>query len=1066
MNHLRRGRLLVTFGAMAVLAIWNSCAGVPRANAQTVDKALFSGMKWRSIGPFRGGRVETVVGIPGNPKIYYFGSVSGGVWKSTDAGLSWRPIFDHEHVSSIGAIAADPRDQNVIYVGTGEPCLRGNISFGDGMYKSIDGGATWAHIGLEDTRHISKVLIDPNDPDTIFVAAIGHAYGPNEERGVFRSTDGGKTWQKVLYKDDKTGAVDLVFDPQNPHILYAALDQEIRTPYSFSSGGPGSGIYKSIDGGTTWTQLTGHGLPEGIYGRIGLAVGADSDRVYALIEAKKGGLYRSDDGGKTWEFINGDQRFLQRAWYYMHIFADPKATDTIYILNTGTYRSTDGGLHFTPVAAPHGDDHAFWIDPKDPKRLMEGNDGGATISVDDGKTWSNQDNQPTAQFYHVSVDNRFFYQVLGAQQDNSTISVASRTNHGDIGDKDWYDVGGGESGYIVADPKDPDIIYAGGNWGIITRYDRHTGQVQDVTVWPVNPSGYSAGELPHRFQWTAPIAISPFDSNTVYIGGERLFKTTDNGITWTAISPDLTRNDKIKQAPSGGPITIDETSVEYYDTIFTIAESPITRGLIWVGSDDGMVHLTRDGGKTWADVTPKGLPEWSRIGLIDASPSAPGTAYLAADRHRLDDFRPYVFKTTDYGKTWKQITDGLPQGNSWVHAVREDPARKGLLYCGTETGIFVSFDDGARWQSLELNMPTVPVTDMVVKDNDLVISTKGRSFWILDSLAPLRQAGEQIARDSAHLYKPDVAWRTRLGSTNPRDLVWVGQNAPDGAVIDYYLKTKPEPDETITLEILDAQGKVVRKYTNKSARHDVQPAEGAEFNPPAAIPADAGMNRFVWDLRYETPTLIPGQVWDSADTPKGPLALPGNYQVRLIAAGQMHSQPLTVKLDPRVKVAPDALQKEFDLSLKIRDEISLADQTVNEMNSVREQMDALKKRIGSSAQAQQVKQACDAIQKKMQPIDDKLWQRQMKASEEDLNYPDEINDQLKGIAEFLEGSDNAPTAAEYAAYQDLSGKVSQLVGQWRDIKSKDLPALNDQIRRANIQTIAPVTANESGESSQ
>ncbi len=1034
--------------------------GSVAANAQALDSSLWSGMEWRSIGPFRGGRVETVVGIPGNPNIYYFGAVAGGVWKSTDAGLSWHPIFDHQDIASIGAIAIDPRDHNVIYVGTGEPCLRGNISFGDGMYKSVDAGATWTHIGLEDTRHISKILIDPDDPNTVFVAAIGHAYGPNEQRGVFRSTDGGKTWQKVLYKDDKTGAVDLVFDPHNPHILYAALYQEIRTPWGFTSGGPGGGIYKSIDGGTKWTQLTGNGLPDGIYGRIGLAVGADSSRVYALIEAKKGGLYRSDDGGENWEFMNGDQRFLQRAWYYMHIFADPKATDTLYILNTGTFRSTDGGVHFSAIPAPHGDDHAFWIDPTDPTRMMEGNDGGTTISTDDGKTWSTEDNQPTAQIYHVSVDNRFFYYVYGAQQDNSTVAIASRTNTGEITDQDWYDVGGGESGYVVADPKDPDIVYAGGNWGIITRDDRHTGQIQDITVWPVNPSGYSAGELPHRFQWTAPIAISPFDSNTVYIGGEKLFKTTDGGMNWTAISPDLTRNEKSKQVPTGGPLTIDETSVEYYDTIFTVAESPVERGLIWVGSDDGLVHVTRDGGKTWTVVTPKGLPEWARIGLIDPSPHAAGTAYVAADRHRLDDFHPYVFKTTDYGQTWTHITDGLPQSGSYVHAVRVDPVRKDLLYCGTETGIYVSMDDGTHWQSLELNMPVVPVTDMVVKNNDLVISTKGRSFWILDDLDPLRQASEQIAGEEAHLYKPDVAWRTRIGETNPRYFVWYGQDAPDGAVIDYYFKS--EPKENVTLEILDSQGKVVRKYTSEEKKTDQQPSEaGDEYQAPESIPAKAGMNRFVWDLRYETPTLIPGQVWDSDDTPKGPLAVPGTYQVRLTADGQTLTEPLTVKLDPRVKVAPEALEKEFDLSLKIRNEISLADQTVNDMNSVREQIDDLNKRLGSNERYKSIVDAGNAIENKMQPIDDKLWQRKMKASEEDLNFPDEINDQLKGIAEFMEGSDNAPTAADYAAYADLSGQVTKLVAQWSEIKSKDLAALNEEIRRANVPVIAPAATKDS-----
>ena len=1049
MIYARRGGSL----SVLVLTLISLFAAIP-ISAQTLDAKLWSGMKWRNIGPFRGGRVESVVGIPGDPNVYYFGAVTGGVWKTANGGITWEPMFDKQNIASIGAIAIDPDDQNVIYVGTGEPCLRGNISFGNGMYKSVDAGKTWTHIGLDDTRHIAKVLIDPKNPDTIFVAAIGHAFGPNEQRGVFRSTDSGKTWQKVLYKDDKTGAVDLVFDPTNSHILYAALYQEIRTPWSFSSGGPGSGIYKSIDGGTTWTQLTGEGLPQGIYGRIGLAVGADSNRVYALIEAKKGGLYSSDDAGKSWRMVNDDQRFLQRAWYYMHIFADPKSTDTLYILNTGTYRSTDGGAHFTPIAAPHGDDHALWIDPKNPNRLIEGNDGGATISVDSGKTWTDQDNQPTAQFYHVSVDNQFFYYVYGAQQDNSTVATASETNHGVITDKDWYDVGGGESGYIVADPKDPNIVYAGGNWGIITRLDRRTGQVQDVTVWPVNPSGWSAGELPHRFQWTAPIAISPFDSNTVYIGGEKLFKTTDGGMHWTAISPDLTRNDKSKQLPSGGPLTIDETSVEYYDTIFSVALSPVEQGLIWTGSDDGLVHITRDGGKTWTNVTPKGLPEWSRIGLIDASPFAAGTAYLAADRHRLDDFHPYVFKTTDYGKTWTQITNGLPDSGSYVHAVRADNVRKGLLFCGTETGIYASFDDGAHWQSLELNLPTVPVTDMVVHNDDLVISTKGRSFWILDSLAPLRQAAAQFAEEASHLFRPDTAWRTRRGSANPKYFLLYGENAPDGAVIDYYLKSSPK--EKISIEIVDSQGKVIRKYSSEAEKKEATPSEsGDEFNPPVTIPDKAGMNRFVWDLRYESPVLIPGQVFDGDDNPKGPLALPGQYQVRLVAEGKTLTEPLAIKLDPRVKATPEALREEFDLSLKIRDEITLADTTVNEINSVKTQIAALHKRLGADARYKSILDSADALVKKTEPIDSQLWQGKMKASEEDLNFPDEINDQLKGIAEFMEQSDNAPTAAEIAANDDLSGKVTKLVADWKQIKEKDLAALNELIRKAEIPAIAP-----------
>ncbi len=652
------------------------------------------------------------------------------------------------------------------------------------------------HLGLDDTRHIARVIVDPHDENTVLIAAMGHAYGPNSERGVYKTTDGGKTWRKVLYKDENTGATDLTFDPSNAHIVYAAMYQARRLPWNFISGGPGSGLYKSSDGGETWKQLKGNGLPDGVLGKIGVAVGAgDGSRVYALIEAKEGGLYRSDDYGENWSLVNADHKFRQRAWYFTHIFSDPLNTDTVYILNTGTFRSTDGGEKFDRVPTPHGDNHGLWIDPKNPKRMINGNDGGATISTDGGDRWSTEDNQPTAQFYHVTTDMRFLYHVYGAQQDNSTVGIASRTDTGGIDVRDWDEVGGGESGYIAVDPRDPDIVYAGDNGGFITRRDMRTRQTQDITVWPDYYSGIGAADLKHRFQWTAPIIISPNDPDTLYIGGEAVFKTTNGGNSWTAISPDLTRNDKSKQVAAGGPITKDNTSVEYYDVVFTIAESPLKKGMIWAGTDDGLIQLTEDGGAHWNNVTPKDLPDWSMVSLIEASPFDAGTAYAAIDRHKLDDFAPYIYVTHDAGKSWSRMNSGIPDG-SYVHAVRSDTARKGLLFAGTETGVYASFDDGANWEAVQLNLPPSPVHDLAVKNGDVVAATHGRSFWILDNIEPLRAASAKISGEDAYLYKPVPAVRYRTGGTVPkRYAMLVGQNAAGGVTVDYFLSKAPDKEK-------------------------------------------------------------------------------------------------------------------------------------------------------------------------------------------------------------------------------------------------------------------------------
>src|SRR5215470_13647673 len=793
------------------------------AKAQQIDPKSYGGMKWRLIGPFRGGRVVTVAGVPSQPYTYYFGAVAGGVWKTTDGGLSWDPLFDKQGISSIGSVAVADSDPNVIFVGTGEACIRGNISYGDGVYKSTDAGKTWTNVGLKETRHIGAVIIHPTNPDVVFVAALGHAYGPNPERGVYRTRDGGKTWEKVLYLDDRTGGIDIVFDPNNPHILFASMWEGWRTPWTLNSGGAKDGLYRSNDDGTTWKRIEGNGMPEGTLGRIGVAVSrADSNVVYALIEAKNGGLYRSDDGGVNWALINTDHRFTQRAWYFTHVWADPKNAGGVYIANTGLFRSSDGGKSFERINAPHGDHHALWIDPNDPSRMINGNDGGATISVDGGKNWSTQNNQPTAQFYHVAADNDFQFRVYGSQQDNSSIGIRTRSDHGFIDRSDWDAVGGGESGYIVPDPHDSNIVYADDEGPIFTRYDRRTNQAQSIQEWPEDPNGHAAATQKYRYTWTMPIVISSHNPDVIYHTSQYVFRSDDAGRTWSTISPDLTRNDKSKQQDSGGPLTKDQYTVEYYDVIFSLAESPKQEGELWAGTDDGLIQLTRDGGKNWTNVTPKDVPEWAMISLIEPSPFDAATAYVAVDAHKLDNFKPYIFKTSDFGKTWEKITAGLPDG-SYVHAVREDPKRQGLLYAGTETGIWVSFNDGSNWQPLQLNLPPTPIHDMVLHDDDLVVATHGRSFWVLDDLSPLRQASPSIAGEDVHLFTPNTAVRTREGHVNPRRYP-MGENPPSGAIIYYYLKDAPK--ETVKLELLDADGKVIRTFTSAEKKIEGAPDEG------------------------------------------------------------------------------------------------------------------------------------------------------------------------------------------------------------------------------------------------
>jgi photosystem II stability/assembly factor-like uncharacterized protein len=1065
---LRRPSLNVIF-CLACFAFTGASQLIARQpDSPPFDSSWLAGLKWRLIGPFRGGRVLAVTGVRGEPQTYYFGAVSGGVWKTVDGGQTWSPLTDEEPFASIGSIAVSDADPNLIYVGTGEGCPRGDVTYGDGVWKSPDAGKTWVHLGLAGTQTIPKIIVNPRNPSEIFVAALGHIFGSNQERGVFKSTDGGNTWKKVLYKDDKTGAVDVEFDPNNPHVLFAALWQVNRTPYSLTSGGPGSGLYKSTDDGETWTHLEGHGLPTGIWGRVGISVsGADSNRVYALIEAEKGGLYRSEDGGETWSLVNGAHNLWQRAWYYMHVFADPKTVDMLYVLDVGMYRSTDGGKTFETLHPSHGDNHALWIDPDNSNRMITGDDGGVMVSVDGGGTWTTENNQPTAQFYHIIADNSFPYRVYGAQQDNSTIAIATRSDDGVIDETDYYTVGGGESGYVAPYPPDPDIVYSTDYEGGVDRFDKRTRQIQIISPWPVISDGGGAANLKYRAQWTAPLIISPQDPNTLYWGAQMVLKSTDGGASWTAISPDLTRNDKSKQQVSGGPITKDDTGTEYYDTVFSIAESPVQAGLIWAGSDDGLVHLTRDGGKSWSDATPKQVPEWSLVSLIEASPFDAGSAYMAVDRHRLDDHRPYVFRTHDYGKTWTLITNGIPD-NTYVHALREDRKRKGLLFAGTETGVLVSLDDGDHWQSLQLNLPVAPVHDLIVHDGDLVVATHGRSFWILDDISPLRDLTPDVTAKPVYLFPPRPAFQSQIRHRPVRHEP-VGENPPTGATFYYYLEHAAGKQDEVKLQVLDNRGKVVRSYSNREqvssapAEAQEEEQEAGEHTAPERLPAEAGLNRFYWDLRAAPATAIPGySLWDYQAGMSGPRVVPGQYRLRLIADGKTIEQPLEVKLDPRVKATSKALEDQFQLALEINRDLSTLGDRVNQIRSLHDQLKRLSTELAGSAGSQEVIEASKLLDGKLAALEEKLIDPKISADEDSCNYAIEVDGKLGALESSVESAMAAPTDGMRAAFSNLDGQLQNQLKAWDALRTHEVSAFNELARRNKIAVLV-VPAARSGE---
>ncbi|HET7617319.1 MAG TPA: hypothetical protein VFK20_02330 [Vicinamibacterales bacterium] len=1061
----RRHPFLSVLCAIACLSVISLAAQETGKPAWMQTPKELTALKWREIGPAAGGRVARAAGIPGDPTTYYAATASGGVWKSTDAGRTWKAIFADQPISSIGSIAIAPSDPNIVYVGSGEANIRGNVAAGNGIYKSTDAGKTWTHVWKQEGQ-IGTMAVHPTNPNIAFAAVLGHAFGPNPERGVYRTTDGGKTWQQVLKKDDQTGASDVAIDPTTPANVFAGFWQAKRSPWDLTSGGPGSGLYVSHDGGDTWKQLTGSGLPDGIWGKVGVAVApSNGRRVYALIEAEKGGLFRSEDGGDTWTLINASRELRQRPWYYSTITVNPRNENDVWFPQVPMLHSIDGGKTLVNVDVPHGDNHDLWIDPRDPRRMISADDGGVHISTNGGETWFTPP-LPISQFYHVSVDNRRPYWVAGAMQDLGTAQGPSNSLNSNIALSDWHDVGGGEAGHVVSDASDPNIVYAGEYLGIITRYDYRTRESRNVSAWPENPSGHGAEDMRYRFQWTAPIAPSPHDPKVVYHGAQVIFKTTDGGQHWTVISPDLTRNDKSKQKWAGGPITGDNTGIETYDTVFAIAESPKQKDLIWAGTDDGLVQVTTDGGKNWKNVTSAmpGFPEWGTVSLIEPSPFDANTAYVVVDAHRLDDMHPYLYKTTNLGRSWTRLDSGLDQ-DVYLHAVREDPAKRGQLYLGTERGVMFSTDEGKTWKSLRLNLPTVAVHDLVVKGDDLVIATHGRSLWILDDLQPVRELGAVNTSTPVHLFPVADAVRWRYGSGNYGGRLGSFSNPPRGASIYYLLKDKAQGE--VKIEILDARNQVIRTLSSVPKVPDYS----SEYDDPedfkkAALPTAAGVQRAVWDLRYEGADKIKNGKIDTGDPAAGPRVPPGTYTVRLIAAGRTLTSPVKVVPDPRGDLSQADLEAQAAFGLRVRDDISKLTGLVRQLRSVRDQLKARNtvlnalataKTAGAGAAANRAPVAeliksAEAAIAKADAIENKLHNPTAEVVYDILAMRGgtRLYSRLAPLQMWAIEAEGVPTAGMTAVLEEQEQELGALSAEVQQFLTSDIAAINDRAAKLGL----------------
>jgi photosystem II stability/assembly factor-like uncharacterized protein len=1076
----------------------------------SLDPRLLGSLRWRSVGPHRGGRVVAVAGHPTEPMTFYFGACAGGVWKTTDGGTYWENVSDgFFETAAVGALAVAPSDPSVVYAGTGEACIRGNVSHGDGVYRSTDGGRTWRNVGLRDSRHIGRVRVHPRDPDLVYVAALGHAWGPNRERGVFRSRNGGAAWEPVLFRSERAGAIDLSMDGQNPRVLFAAMWEAQRSPWGLKSGGPDSSLWRSTDGGGTWADVSRNpGLPRGVLGRIGVAVSpADGRRVYALIEAEDGALFRSDDGGSTWQRCSEEAGLRGRPWYYMHVFADPTDADTVWVADYALWKSIDGGKTFAEVATPHGDNHDLWIDPADARRMIEGNDGGACVTFNGGQSWSTIYNQPTAQFYHVCADDQRPYRIYGSQQDNWAISLPSQSHRGVITPIDWIQPGGGESGYIAVKPGDPAVVVGGAigsgpGMGRLIRYDHRTGQERIISVWPeAYGMGVAPAEHRYRFQWTFPLFYSRWDPRELWMAGNRVFRSTDEGHSWEVVSPDLTRNDPAKLGLSGGPITCDNTGAEVYCTIFALVESPHDRDTLWAGTDDGLVHLSRDRGRTWQPVTPPDLPEWTLVSMLEPSPHDAATCYLAATRYKLDDPCPYLFKTSDHGRTWTRLSEDLPDGEI-TRVVREDPSRRGLLYCGTETGVWVSLDDGGSWQRLRSNLPVAPIHDLVVKDTDLVAATHGRSFWILDDLTPLHQMADATAAAEAHLFapRPTVRWRAYRGhgmkpgpgrevayrmagsvgyayrqveaptGEKQERLLDAGENPPNGVIVHYWLREAPAGD--IALAFVDGDGRVIRSFTSRrdttregAAREGAAPegstgAGGGEEPSPVEdasaaagddeprLTKDAGANRFVWNLHGPDAPKLPDNKGrgGTADLLGAPRVPPGLYQVRLEVGGRTLTQRFAVTKDPRVPATDGDLREQFVWATKAHDLLTRVHEAVRLLRDVRAQAEAW----ASRGEAPAIKAAAAALARTLSSIEGELIQVR---AENPRMFPSKLNSRVATLVPLIEETDAAPTRSLRELTESLALRTGMELAKLDRCLAEDVAAFNARCRDAGVGAI-------------